>query len=191
MRSDGTRGADLVPAATPSRRGGPATVDGKRRSAQNAIRHGLTARQLLLDDEDASEFEEHRRGFEDALSPIGALEEWIVEQIVATSWRMRRIALVEAEQFERNRPTRAALGPPVVRTGLSTAFGTGVEQGFWPVLQRYESHLLRAVGRHLHELERLQRARRGEQTPAPAVLDIDVTSHEEGCTSAPVLIVNE
>lgn len=43
---------------------------------------------------------------------------------------------------------------------------------------RYEAHLHRAFQRDLHELQRLQAARRGNYVQPPAVLDVDVTTEK-------------
>lgn len=42
------------------------------------------------------------------------------------------------------------------------------------ILQRYETTIERQIYRALHELIRLQAARKGEKPPAPIALDVDV-----------------
>lgn len=42
-------------------------------------------------------------------------------------------------------------------------------------LSRYEAHIDRSLFKTLHELQRLQAARRGDAVPAPVVVDVDVT----------------
>ena len=43
------------------------------------------------------------------------------------------------------------------------------------VFQRYETGFENKLYRAMHQLERLQRIRRGEAIPAPAALDVGVT----------------
>jgi hypothetical protein len=42
--------------------------------------------------------------------------------------------------------------------------------------QRYETAIALRLSRTLHELERVQRMRKGEQVPAPAAVDVTVTT---------------
>jgi hypothetical protein len=42
---------------------------------------------------------------------------------------------------------------------------------------RYETAITLRLSRTLHELERVQRMRKGEQVPAPAAVDVTVTTH--------------
>ena len=46
-------------------------------------------------------------------------------------------------------------------------------------LSRYESSIQRNLLRMMHELQRLQAARKGEHVPAPQAIDIDVTGLPE------------
>ena len=49
-------------------------------------------------------------------------------------------------------------------------------------LSRYESAIQRNLVRALHELQRLQAARKGEHVPPPVVVDIDVSGLPEQVT---------
>ena len=162
-----------------ARNSGLVTAEGRRRSALNSLKHGLTARRGILDDEDAEEFDLHRRSTVAALHPIGSVELTLAEVIVSVSWRLRRTAIVEAEQLEKARPKPQSIAAPVTRTGLGEAFAVGVTHGVWATLQRYESHLIRSLTRALHELERLQLRRSGASVPPPLVLDVDVTAADQ------------
>lgn len=79
---------------------GPKTAAGRSRSRMNALKHGLTASQITLYDEDPAEFAEYHGGFDEALKPVGALEEFLVEQIACCGWRMQRARRKEAELYE-------------------------------------------------------------------------------------------
>jgi hypothetical protein len=73
----------------------PTTVEGKAASAQDALRHGLTARPVVCRDEREEDFAEFRAALWDALAPADAVEEQMVERIVLISWRLRRTARAE------------------------------------------------------------------------------------------------
>jgi hypothetical protein len=80
---------------------GPRTPDGKSRVASNALKHGLSGKQMVLPGEDPSEFDAFRSDLITDLAPQGALEEILAEKIVADAWRLRRIPQFEAALYHR------------------------------------------------------------------------------------------
>ncbi len=76
---------------------GPRTDAGKHRSSLNALRHGLTARTAVLPSEDPAAFEQHCRQFLDEYQPATATETHLVQELADTSWRLKRIPLLEAD----------------------------------------------------------------------------------------------
>ena len=75
---------------------GPRTDAGKAISRRNAITHGLTADQLLLDGEDPAVFEMLREDIFDEYAPATAYEAELTHRIATLSWRLRRIDVFEA-----------------------------------------------------------------------------------------------
>ena len=69
---------------------GPRTVEGKERASQNAVKHGLLAREAVIVGEDPAEFEMYREGMLRTLAPVGPVEEMLAERVVGLSWRLRR-----------------------------------------------------------------------------------------------------
>jgi hypothetical protein len=134
---------------------GPTTAAGKAISSQNAITHGLLAKRLMqLNDENAKDFAYILAKLREDLQPAGILEETLVERMAYECVRMAAAARYCCD---------AALF--VVNTS-----GSGPGN-----LMRYESMIARQFSQSMHELERLQRLRRGEDVPAP--LNVQV-SHE-------------
>ena len=80
---------------------GPRTTGGKRRSSQNALTHGLTARATLLATEDHAAFEQHRAQFLAEYQPQGPTETQLVQELIDTSWRLNRIPALEADLLAR------------------------------------------------------------------------------------------
>ena len=74
---------------------GPKTDLGKLNSSKNSLKHGLTARQLVIG-EDLKEFEQYRDLMIEALKPEGILEEQVVFKIIDVGFRLRRIGGIEA-----------------------------------------------------------------------------------------------
>jgi hypothetical protein len=78
---------------------GPVTEEGKRRSRQNAVRHGLTAETVidaLEDAEDYAAFEMAITADHDAQS---AVERELVLRLASLLWRLRRATTIESGLF--------------------------------------------------------------------------------------------
>ena len=74
---------------------GPATPEGKQRSASNALRHGLTSQKPVLPTEDP---EGHRKFCEEFiadLKPKGALERQLSQTMADIQWRLNRCRTIE------------------------------------------------------------------------------------------------
>jgi hypothetical protein len=78
------------------RSSGPRTQEGKRRARMNALRHGLTAKNIVIGDEDPKEFEDLRAKLEHDLQPKTALEGELLERLAGLLWRLRRVPAIEA-----------------------------------------------------------------------------------------------
>lgn len=53
---------------------GPTTSEGKARSAQNSLKHGLTSSRVVLPHESKEEYEELEASFKETFKPFGAVE---------------------------------------------------------------------------------------------------------------------
>jgi hypothetical protein len=151
---------------------GPTTVEGKAASAQNALRHGLTARHIVCREEREEDFAEFRTALWDALAPADAVEEQMVERIVLISWRLRRTA--RAERGIINDDPATKLGP--YADWIARAFEYSAKE--MTRLARYEATLDRGLGRAYALLERRQAARRGEHVPAPLTVLVEGAAFE-------------
>ena len=74
---------------------GPKTDLGKLNSSKNSLKHGLTAKQLVIG-ENLKEFEQYRDQMIEALKPVGILQEQVVFKIIDVGFRLRRIGGIEA-----------------------------------------------------------------------------------------------
>ena len=83
------------------RRGtGPRTKLGKERAKYNAVTHGIFTNVAVLKHESQQDFHSHLQGLRDALRPVGALEERLVESIATRQWRKRRYQMAENAEIE-------------------------------------------------------------------------------------------
>jgi hypothetical protein len=78
---------------------GPKTAEGRERSKMNALKHGLTAHELVCDNELLHDFNAYYRELMEALSPVGALEEQLAERIIVCAWRLRRVYRIDTDLF--------------------------------------------------------------------------------------------
>jgi len=78
---------------------GPRTPEGKAAVRLNALRHGLRSEEILLPGEDEQALRELGERLRDELQPAGALENLLVERIIASYWRLSRLGRVEAGIF--------------------------------------------------------------------------------------------
>jgi hypothetical protein len=76
---------------------GPRTEEGKARSSQNALKHGLTAKELIILDDEREEFEDFRVDFINDLAPEDTLETVLVNQALHAAWNLKRFRRLEAD----------------------------------------------------------------------------------------------
>jgi len=75
---------------------GPKTEEGKARSAQNALKHGLSSAQVFVLPEEKDLFRQFRHDYMTELQPAGALEHELVAAVIHAAWNLRRVRTLEA-----------------------------------------------------------------------------------------------
>ena len=143
---------------------GPVTPEGKARVSQNALKHGLTAKHLVIRDDEHEEFAALRDSLLTELSPQGAVEVLTFNELLHAAWNLQRFRRLEAE---------VSLGTLDDLTDPQTA-------GLLDRLGRYQARAQRAWYRALAELRVLQinRALReavlepAEESEVPVLADI-------------------
>src|SRR5947209_9584730 len=80
--------------------GGPKTPEGKLRASLNSIRHGLTAKAVVLSTEDPARFHELLNDYLDRYQPADKLELDLVHELAACRWRLQRAWCIETAAFE-------------------------------------------------------------------------------------------
>jgi hypothetical protein len=80
---------------------GPRTALGKKRSSQNAIKFGVFSRATLLTGESRSEYQRLLEGMWKTWQPEGELEEILVDKLVSTTWRHRRLLVAEGAEIRK------------------------------------------------------------------------------------------
>jgi len=103
------------------------------------------------------------------------LESLLVEKIVATHWRMQRLERVEAGifAFELDVELEGMPNADIVTLGKSFIWDADRANAF-SKLSRYQTAIERSLYKAIHELQRLQAARRAEGNVSPPAA-VDVT----------------
>jgi hypothetical protein len=135
---------------------GPNTPEGKARSAQNALKHGLRAeKHIVLPDEDAAEFAGLEAALIEELAPVGVLQTVLARRVAVAAWRLARADRLEVELFaQRSWGADANPGLALIRDGNGTrSFET---------LLRYRGAAMAEFWRALRTLKALQKEQAAE-----------------------------
>jgi hypothetical protein len=144
---------------------GPRTDAGKTRVAQNAVRHGLTARYPVIRDDEHEEFAALHHSLSAELDPQGAMETIAFQEILHAAWNLQRFSRIEAE----------------VSTGDAADFTDPAITAVLDRLGRYQARAQRAWHKALAELRALQTNRalrlrkltEAEDAQVPAIASIN------------------
>ncbi len=165
---------------------GPRTAEGKARSNQNALTHGLTARNVFLAGEDPEEYRRLHEAATASLKPEGVLEHELIARIVSVLWRLRRVpvfeaallALLEQEKEEEDPLMLNFSGSDRSADRADLKLGRTIKKflsaDFSGKLSRYETSLQKQLSALLQGLRTMQerRLRQSEaRVPAPATAE--------------------
>jgi len=110
---------------------GPRTPEGKAVAAQNAVKHGLLAKEVVIKGEDPGEFEFYRDQMLAELAPAGQMESMLAHRIVGLSWRLRRAERLQAAAFDKledqSNPPEWVLTPEQASRLLAVIAETGLQ----------------------------------------------------------------
>jgi hypothetical protein len=76
---------------------GPKTPEGKACVAQNALRHGLTAKHLVIRPDEQEEFDSFQHELTAELNPQGPTETTVYQDLLHAAWNLKRLRRLEAE----------------------------------------------------------------------------------------------
>jgi hypothetical protein len=79
---------------------GPVTEEGKRRSRQNAVRHGLTAETVIDALEDAEDYAAFEMAVTADYDAQSSVERELVLRLASLMWRLRRATAIESGLFK-------------------------------------------------------------------------------------------
>ena len=128
---------------------GPKSLSGKRRSARNALSHGPLARPLVLENESPEGATAVMAAHIERLHPADGVEYAMIEEMVASHWRLRRAWAIEARMLEKQIAAQTAAGD-LDRT--ADAFSALADTPATALLHRYEARLHLMYQRAMHNL---------------------------------------
>jgi hypothetical protein len=148
---------------------GPRTAEGKQAVRLNAVKHGMTAKVIVLGQESDADYQEIRAALIHDYAPATSQELMLVDQIAAGYWRTIRARRFETEIFD------GQIRALKHKHGKSTAVRPDTDdQGCAVFLQvepaetlknyfRYDGTISRDYYRAIAALEKMQAARRREE----------------------------
>jgi hypothetical protein len=151
--------------ANGARSRGPVTPEGRARSSQNALKHGLTSRIIVLSNESEADFDALREAYLAHFNPQTELEVGLVEQLVAACWRTQRTwaletALLDLEMEEQREGIEKKFEAIDEEARTALAFRALCDGSrALELLSRYEARHRRAAERIIETLRRLQEQR--------------------------------
>jgi hypothetical protein len=155
--------------ATPTKTG-PNTPEGKKRSSQNALRHGLSGRVVVLPTEDMTLYLKFAKDFIESLKPANPMEQELAQNIADGYWRLKRVRTTEETLY--------ALGYNEGQSDfdadhedLHAAFTMGKtfrdHSKAFVNLSIYESRIQRNIEKNTKLLRELQAERKAAEASAP------------------------
>jgi hypothetical protein len=79
---------------------GPRTAQGKQRSRQNAVRHGLTAETVITALENTADYQAFEQSVAADYHPRSSIERELVSRLASVLWRLRRSTRIETGLFQ-------------------------------------------------------------------------------------------
>jgi hypothetical protein len=130
---------------------GPKSEEGRAVVSQNALKHGVFSKQVLLDSESKKDFAVFEAEFYEYFHPKGLLERLFWERALAAAWRLSRITQMESMLIDHAAKEFDSQGIIEVLRGYD---GDKLN-----LLSRYEISLEKVLFRSLAELKALQTSR--------------------------------
>lgn len=115
---------------------GPKTKEGKEISSRNAVKHGLLSRAVEITSEEIDSFNELESKLFDSMKPQNAVEEILVEQIVSSAWRLRRVIWLESLALVPQLMELDEIDLPIAIFKLNncTRYETAIQKSFYRAL---------------------------------------------------------
>ena len=115
----------------------------------NAVRHGLLARCVVLDNESRDCFDQVVTQYLDCFRPANDVELGMIEEMIAAAWRQRRAWAIETSLMD-TAISRQPAGDELIR--IAAAYTSLSQQPQSALISRYEARLHRMFRNALNNL---------------------------------------
>jgi hypothetical protein len=167
---------------------GPKTPTGKAAVARNAVKHGAYSEALTMLLEEPEDFTKLRDGMVQTFQPSGPMEVGLVDRMASLWWRMERAKVAANQDLWETAMAKLISDPP--RRADDNAVNVQQQKNIYRVngawnhdkqdrLLRHEMTLERSFFHLLHELERIQSRRQGQNVLPPAVVDVNLDLNQD------------
>jgi hypothetical protein len=156
---------------------GPRTEIGKQKSSLNAMRHGLTARVVVLPTEDLAAYQRFSAEFLADLAPETFTERQCAQTVIDTQWRLNRVRGLEDGMLALGHygpEGQIDPGHPEIHAALTAAAAYRGHSQAFVNLSMHEQRLFRILTTATKTLEDLKAKRIADRQ---AALDAAVTLH--------------
>jgi hypothetical protein len=145
---------------------GPTTPQGRARSKMNALRHGLTARVVVLPSEDMDAYNAFSKEIVDSLDPQTPVERQFAQTVADNQWRINRIRSIEDGMLGMGHFEPAGdfdCPTPEIHSAMTAARAFRDDSKSFVNLSIYEQRLHRSMKESLRQLRELQTERRDRE----------------------------
>ena len=142
---------------------GPTSPQGRARSSINALRHGLTARVVVLPSEDMDAYRAFSKEIVDSLDPQTPVERQFAHTVADNQWRINRIRSIEDGMLGMGHFEDAGnfdADNPEIHSAMTAARAFREDSKAFVNLSIYEQRLHRSMKEALRQLKELQAERR-------------------------------
>jgi hypothetical protein len=142
---------------------GEETASGRKRSSMNALRHGLTARVVVLPSEDLAAYQAFSKEIVDSLDPQTPVERQFAQTVADNQWRINRIRSIEDGMLGMGHFEAAGdfdADNPEIHAAMTAARAFRADSKAFVNLSIYEQRLHRSMKEALRQLKELQAERR-------------------------------
>jgi hypothetical protein len=142
---------------------GPISPQGRARSSVNALRHGLTARVVVLPSEDMAAYQAFSKEIVDSLDAQTPVECQFAQTVADNQWRINRIRSIEDGMLGMGHFEDAGnfdADNPEIHSAMTAARAFREDSKAFVNLSIYEQRLHRSMKEALRQLKELQAERR-------------------------------
>ena len=171
---------------------GTKSPEGIKQSSMNALSHGLFAKALVLSNESQAAFDKLRLEYVNRFRPQDGVEMDLIDQMVASQWRLRRIWIMQTAALDLKMDQQEAeVAKNFQRidqaTRVTVAFNSlANDEKSLDLLIRYETTYTRLYQRAMNTLMRLRRDTQIDENPPEPITSEELRNDAPPPVAEPV-----